>query len=416
MLEQLKNPSALRKEHDLQAIEDGPIFELSRLQEYLLADKADKNDSEGITKAKQALNETLVHCYEKSPTFRRLYNHSVKTAILDIGGRYTLELEPQGKNSRRPLPVLIDTKAPQKEKHISATSYRSTTGERLSSSKRNLTEQLVSSITRLPNREENHPRGPVQEYTNIILKEIGQHYEPMMVSSIEMFLKSSTNTAETNSRSLLTSILAKDSLALKNSASPKGEKIYKSVKEALEKISQERLESIAMRPRISHSELQSKAIEDRQNAKMLPSMLLRLVKDIKDDENPLRILEKMAQQNFRQNIFSYRIDKYREPFDLVRHRDGDCSSLARLFSTLGKAAGIESINTVELDGKMDFTLSEKPEIPNLKGGQTVEFARHTILAVHNTKTETTSYFDPVFGCEVDPSHYGSDLSKYLIKT
>ncbi|ECQ7480431.1 PipA/GogA/GtgA family type III secretion system effector, partial [Salmonella enterica] len=38
--------------------------------------------------------------------------------------------------------------------------------------------EVVHALTHLQDKEENHPRGPVVEYTNIILKEMGHAAPP----------------------------------------------------------------------------------------------------------------------------------------------------------------------------------------------------------------------------------------------
>ena len=225
--------------------------------------------------------------------------------------------------------------------------------------------------------------------------------------------RSVTSKSSKSAQSNLEELLAKDDTSVKNVQSLKFTRIYTTVQKELEVMARERLNLIAERPKPFRPELRIKSAEDRQDAEMLPSILLRLVKDIEDDEKPLNLLKKIATQNFNQNIFSYRINKYRDPFDMVRHRDGDCSSFTQLFTILGRAAGIKNLSTVELSGDMKFTLSEKPEIPNLRSGESVEFARHTILAIPDQDSNKKLYFDPVFGCQVEPSHYGSDLNSYL---
>ncbi|EBL4677914.1 PipA/GogA/GtgA family type III secretion system effector, partial [Salmonella enterica subsp. enterica serovar Kentucky] len=47
--------------------------------------------------------------------------------------------------------------------------------------KRSFIHEVVHALTHLQDKEENHPRGPVVEYTNIILKEMGHPSSPRMV-------------------------------------------------------------------------------------------------------------------------------------------------------------------------------------------------------------------------------------------
>ncbi|HAZ2842999.1 TPA: type III secretion system effector protease PipA, partial [Salmonella enterica subsp. enterica serovar Typhimurium] len=46
--------------------------------------------------------------------------------------------------------------------------------------KRSFIHEVVHALTHLQDKEENHPRGPVVEYTNIILKEMGHLSPPRM--------------------------------------------------------------------------------------------------------------------------------------------------------------------------------------------------------------------------------------------
>lgn len=46
--------------------------------------------------------------------------------------------------------------------------------------KRSFIHEVVHALTHLQDKEENHPRGPVVEYTNIILKEMGHSSPPGM--------------------------------------------------------------------------------------------------------------------------------------------------------------------------------------------------------------------------------------------
>lgn len=53
--------------------------------------------------------------------------------------------------------------------------------DQLFDTKRSFIHEVVHALTHLQDKEENHPRGPVVEYTNIILKEMGHPSPPRMV-------------------------------------------------------------------------------------------------------------------------------------------------------------------------------------------------------------------------------------------
>ncbi|MBD1600348.1 PipA/GogA/GtgA family type III secretion system effector [Pseudomonas typographi] len=416
---QLKNPSAMRRQHDMQAIDDGPQLELARLGDYLV--RADSRAVDGkpddYRKAMATLNETLVRAYERSPTFRRLYNHAVQNGVLSLEGRYALTLARPLGDGRRSTPLLIDGKEPGKQPHRSARSYRSASGERASSSKRVLLEQILSAVTRLPSTESKHPRGPIQEYANIILKEQGERAEPALVAQLEDAPPSrSPNGRSASPRAVLNSVLMTHNLASDNGAQPPGRERFQRAKAELNIVAQARLEAIANRPRPNRPDLQQLIQIDQQNAKALVPTLSRLLVGMDGTESPLGLLEKMARQNARQKLFTYRMDKAREPFEMVARRDGDCSSFAKIFNMVGQAAGIKGLRPVELEGAMKFTLSATPELSNWAAGAPLEFARHTILAIENEDdTGPDIHFDPVFGCQVDPEQYGKDADRYLMR-
>jgi len=137
---------------------------------------------------------------------------------------------------------------------------------------------------------------------------------------------------------------------------------------------------------------------------------MRLLRTLKGCETPMQTLSCIAQQNRVQLMFKYRMDKHRDAFAMVAERDGDCVSFSNLYQTLGKAVGLTELKTVHIDRPFAFQLSHTDEIPGGQANQRFSFARHTILAVRDERGNQR-HFDPVFGCEVDPAHYG-DLARY----
>ncbi|EKG0290765.1 PipA/GogA/GtgA family type III secretion system effector, partial [Escherichia albertii] len=46
---------------------------------------------------------------------------------------------------------------------------------------RSFIHEIVHALTHLEDKEDNHPRGPVVEYTNIILRELGNQSAPRII-------------------------------------------------------------------------------------------------------------------------------------------------------------------------------------------------------------------------------------------
>ncbi|WP_407364525.1 PipA/GogA/GtgA family type III secretion system effector (plasmid) [Pseudomonas luteola] len=416
MYAQLKNPSTLRKQHDLKAVDDSFRIELARLGEYLFSaegQSADGKQADHI-KTMAALKETLIKSYESSPAFRRLYNHALSSGRLTVGGRFDLTLASPTTRSRRSIPLLHDQATSESQAHQPVLAYQTNSGNRVSSNRRIQIEQLLSAITGLSNSEDMHPRGPLQEYVNIVLKEMGERTEPALIA-LEEPVDRRVNSGSQSPRTILNSVLINHEMAIKKGKSAPDQEYLQRTKSELSKVAQGRLELIANRPNPQHPELQRKMLEDKRNAQSFMPTLSRLLTGIEGTESTLEQLEKMAHQNMRQKLFIYRMDKSRDPFEMIGRRDGDCSSFAHIFNMLGQAAGMKGLQPFELTGPMRFSLSAKPEIVHWKGGEVVEFARHTILSLEDDQASKV-YFDPVFGCQVDPEEYGKDLNRYLMKS
>jgi hypothetical protein len=310
--------------------------------------------------------------------------------------------------------LLHDEDTSASQAHQPTFAYQTNSGNRESSNRRIQIEQLLNAITGLSDSEGMHPRGPLQEYVNIVLKEMGERTEPALIA-LERPASRHVGSAPQSSRTLLNSVLINHEMAIKRGRSAPNQEYLQRTRNELSKIAQGRLELIANRPRPHHPELERKMLEDKRNAQAFMPTLSRLLAGIEGTEPALEQLEKMAHQNMRQKLFTYCMDKSRDPFEMIGRRDGDCSSFVHIFNMLGNAAGIKGLQPLELTGPMTFSLSAKPEIIHWKGGEVVEFARHTILSLEDDQVSKV-YFDPVFGCQVDPEEYGKDLNRYLMKS
>nr|WP_129591729.1 MULTISPECIES: PipA/GogA/GtgA family type III secretion system effector [unclassified Pseudomonas] len=415
MAAQLKNPSLLRHEHDLKAIDTSHRLEPARLREYLLTPEALK--IEGKTQAYQrhlsTLLETMVKAYQQSPTFRRLCNYAVATGRLDNQGQFSLTLEAKPNPPHALTPTLRSAHNLDYQPYRSAEHFQSATGQEKPSRQRLAMDQMLAAITGLPRTEGNHPRGPINEYANIVLKDISPRTEHAYISPSHAS-QPPTSRGQIGPRTHLNQVLIDN--PQDRSQATHARAIKRQVAEKLQSKVAERLDLIAARPSNTNPLLMQRSKIDQRNAQALVPVLSRLLIGINGTESPLEMLEAIAHQNARQQLFSYRSDKHRDPFEMVAQRDGDCTSFVDVFKLLGNALGIEHLSSHHLQGPMRFTLSTTPEIVNGEAGQDVEFARHTILVLTDPHSGESLYFDPVFGRRVAPEHYGHDFERYLIKS
>ncbi len=407
MVAQLKNPSSLRKTHDNHAIDERGHLPLSQLRDYLLRQGAldTKGKSAEHRAALGALNETITTAYQKSATFRRLFNHSWATRLRTPSERCLVEIEGDLTNTQESVLRLPDvlTRGPRPK-------YPAAHGLERASQERILLGQVVSQLTQLPEQEPGHPRGPNPEYVNIILKEMGKR-DPAQIALPNQPAVIKNSAQDVSAKTSLNRLM----LNIDSGPSPSttGKTFKDSVRTHLNAFAGRHLELIAQRP--NRRQLTALVREETQASKQLPEILMRLFGQVRGDEKPMALLEKIAAQNHRQQLFAYRIDKQRSPLEMINSRDGDCTSFARLFSLLGEAAGITGLELFSMDGEMHVQLSsQSPEIAGAKPGAALMMARHTIL--QRGEGEQREYFDPVFGQQVNPAWYGIDQNRYLMRT
>lgn len=407
MVAQFKDPSSLRKTHDNQAIDERAHLPLSQLRDYLL--KHDALDTKGKSAehiaALGALNETIKTAYQKSATFRRLFNHSWATRLRTPSERCLVEIKGDLANVQESVLRLPDvlTRGPRPK-------YPAAHGLERASQERILLDQVVSQLTRLPEQEPGHPRGPNPEYVNIILKEMGKRDSAQVALPNQPAVVK--NAAQDVSAKTLLKRLMLDLDSGANPSTP-GKTFKDRARAHLKVFADRHLELIAQRP--GRHQFMELTRQETQASKQLPGILMRLFGQVRGDEMPMALLEKIAAQNNRQQLFAYRIDKQRSLLEMINSRDGDCTSFARLFSLLGEAAGITGLELFCMEGEMHVQLSsQNPEIVGAKPGAELMMARHTILK--RGEGEQREYFDPVFGQQVNPAWYGLDQNRYLMRT
>jgi hypothetical protein len=407
MTHQAKNPSARRKAYDHVAFDAHPRLPLSQLAEYLL--NADMLKTSGKSDehcaALECLSRTITSAYEKSACFRRLFNHAWATRLHDPRARSSLTVsdsEPQPGHATLLLPDVLK-RGPKPR-------YESAAGPNRLSNERAVLNATVKALTQLPEEEPGHPRGPNAEYVNIVLKEMG------IRDSAQTALHKTPDRRKASGKGPAATALNQVMLRLGHSAGVPGpgDVLRGQAKAYLNRWVDEKLAMINARGVPANGYLAQVMHRERQSLQALPALLVRLFQDVRGDETAVELLKKISSQNVRQKLFTYKIDKFREPAEMVAHRNGDCKSFCSLYLLLGQAAQITGISQVNLEGAMRMRPpSSLPQIAGETLSEDLGMAGHSILKVEDGAH--CHHFDPVFGQQVDPAFYGQDQERYFFE-
>jgi hypothetical protein len=407
MAAQAINPSALRKAHDTWAQDDNARLPLSQLSQYLLTEESVsiKGKSADYVASLEFLERTVKLAYEKSSCFRRLFNHAWADRLNNHHTRLSVAIGNTGQPALATALVLPDVlKRGQKPKYASAIGLSRLSNERAFL---NLT---VKALTQLPEHEPGHPRGPNPEYVNIILKEMGVHDSAQTDITVE---QSQSQRKHQGAGSLaLTQLMQRIGNNAETSSFSKT--LRDQARAYLMTMANEHLALIEARGIPENHYLMQISAEEKKAAKQLPDVLMRLFHNVQGDESPMEILENLHAQNTKQNMFTYEINKFRTPVQMVAHRDGDCESFCNLFQLLGSAAQIKNMTQKHMEGEMRIRRPDQfaDSVAGVRG-ESLLMARHSILQLDDG--EHRQYFDPVFGQQVDPHYYGRDPDRYLLK-
>lgn len=134
---------------------------------------------------------------------------------------------------------------------------------------------------------------------------------------------------------------------------------------------------------------------------------------VNSDTGTVNILNSISSQNMQSKMISYNISRYCKPFEIVHLKEGDCTSFCELYNTLIQGCGLPLMELVHLERPFSFVMSKKCQVVNIEPGESVNFARHTILAFKN-EDGSDGYFDPVIGKHVNPAYYGKSIDNYII--
>jgi hypothetical protein len=154
MAAQAINPSTLRKAHDNLAVDHHPRLPVSQLSEYLLMPDAltVKGKSEQHVAALEALDRTVKSAYEKSPSFRRLFNHAWTSRLRDQQARHSINAGGGSQHSSASELTLPDVL-----KRSPKPRYESAIGMSRLSDERAILNATVRALTQLPDQEPGHP-------------------------------------------------------------------------------------------------------------------------------------------------------------------------------------------------------------------------------------------------------------------
>ncbi|EAB2651111.1 PipA/GogA/GtgA family type III secretion system effector [Salmonella enterica] len=190
--EHAQNPSQLRLAHDSLAINSEFRLEPVYLVEYLISDAGGIDpdteiDDDTYEECHHELSRILQNAYTQSGTFRRLMNYAYEKELRDVEQRWLLgageafetTVTPEDftlSEGRKVICLNLD----DTDDDLSPEYYESNDGPQPFDTERSFIHEVVHALTHLQDEEENHPRGPVVEYTNIILKEMGHPSPPRM--------------------------------------------------------------------------------------------------------------------------------------------------------------------------------------------------------------------------------------------
>ncbi|ECH9545701.1 PipA/GogA/GtgA family type III secretion system effector [Salmonella enterica] len=189
--EHAENPSQLRLAYDKLAINSEFRLEPEYVVEYLISgaggiDPDTEIDDDTYDECHHELSRILQNAYAQSGTFRRLMNYAYEKELYDVEQRWLLgageafetTVTPEDltlSEGRKVICLNLDDTDDSSTEY-----YESNDGPQPFDTERSFIHEVIHALTHLQDEEKNHPRGPVVEYTNIILKEIGHPSPPRM--------------------------------------------------------------------------------------------------------------------------------------------------------------------------------------------------------------------------------------------
>ncbi|EGN5139665.1 PipA/GogA/GtgA family type III secretion system effector, partial [Salmonella enterica] len=142
-------------------------------------------DDDTYDECREVLSRILEDAYTQSGTFRRLMNYAYDQELHDVEQRWLLgagenfgttvtDEDLESSEGRKVIALNLD----DTDDDSIPECYESNDGPQPFDTTRSFIHEVVHALTHLQDKEDSNPRGPVVEYTNIILKEMGHAAPP----------------------------------------------------------------------------------------------------------------------------------------------------------------------------------------------------------------------------------------------
>ncbi|EAT2433190.1 PipA/GogA/GtgA family type III secretion system effector [Salmonella enterica subsp. enterica serovar Telelkebir] len=188
--EHRQSPSQLRLAYDKLAINSEFRLEPEYVVEYLISgpggiDPDTEIDGDTYDECYSELSSVLQNAYTQSETFRRLMNYAYEKELHDVEQRWLLGAGKAFETTVTPKHFKLSEGRKVICLNLDDTDddsipeyYESNDGPQQFDTTRSFIHEVVHALTHLQDKEDSNPRGPVVEYTNIILKEMGHAAPP----------------------------------------------------------------------------------------------------------------------------------------------------------------------------------------------------------------------------------------------
>ncbi|WP_158601945.1 PipA/GogA/GtgA family type III secretion system effector [Pararobbsia silviterrae] len=188
---QVVNPSPARRLHDAMAQDGGHHYAVDALVSIMIFGPGAMDPDAPVDRATYlavhtALAALLMNAYTQSETFRRLFNHAAQTTLPyrrwhlspdDAFGTTIGDAQRWAAGDRAVMALNLDPADPDENDGNAYCDdneyYASELGVQRFGLDRSFLHEVIHVLTELPDADGLHVRGPIVEYENIVLKEIG---------------------------------------------------------------------------------------------------------------------------------------------------------------------------------------------------------------------------------------------------
>jgi hypothetical protein len=181
---QSDNPSLMRVGFDTLALDRRARFTFGQMLDLFIEGAGSMDPARDVRvdvfdRVVNHLEHVLFEAYARSPTFRRLFNYAVDTHLRDTRwllaageafGTTVTEQQRAAAGNRSVIALNCDPF----EADVDPDVYACADGFHPFSGARSYVHEIVHALTGITDSEEDHPRGAVVEYENLIMKEMGE--------------------------------------------------------------------------------------------------------------------------------------------------------------------------------------------------------------------------------------------------